>query len=561
MSSTQRGLLGGAVGLLASLAAATILAAPSPARAIPAPPDTVAGRPGVAPDTPAPPPDGLPIRSVLIRTREIFDPLPGGTLRPFYRIVNAIHVKTRPSTIRGQLLFAPGDPWSEARAKETERNLRALYFVDPQGITATRDGDSVDVVVDTRDNWTTEPSFELAGGGGRTVGSIVLLERNLLGLGKLVQLSYRKTRTAIERSVLYQDPCFSNTHARLDLSVGNETSGGSASALFGLPFYAEDTPWSYLVSFDRSDSRTHLFDQDIDVERFDRNVHEGSASVGHGSRVDGTILRVTGTFVYRDRHFGASQALTPAGPLVGGGVEELRNRRLDGEVFLWRPRHVVRQRVEHLDGLEDFDLGYQARLKVGWSPRALGSTEDEGYGEAEARLGTLAGGAGFGWVDANLSSRVRRQPLETLLQVQARWVNQSLPRQTWVFGLNGTSGSRMPRDFQVLMGSLDGLRGYPEYALAGQRSWRVNVEDRIAGPREVLGLVSLGAAVFYDGAAAFGPGSDGSVWLHDVGGGLRISFPRSTHKRVGRMDLAWPLRTTERVRAGATLTFGAAQAF
>jgi hypothetical protein len=565
MSLTQRALLGGAIGLVASLAAAIALASPSPTRAAPAaidtaPADTATAAPAspAASDTTADlrPPDGLPIRSVVIRTREVFDPVPGGALRPLYKIVNAIHVKTRPSTIRRQLLFKPGDPWSEARAKETERNLRALYFVDPQPISATRHGDSVDVLVDTRDNWTTEPSFELAGGGGKTVGSVILLERNLLGLGKLVELSYRETRTKIERSVRYQDPGFAGTHARLDLSAGNETSGGSASA-----FYAEDTPWSYLVSFDRSESRTHLFDQDIEVERFDRNVHEGSASVGHGSRVDGTILRINGTFLYRDRLFGVSEPLTPAGPLVGGDVEELRNRRLDGEIFVWRPKHVVRRQVEHLDGVEDFDLGYLGRVKVGWSPHALGSTQDEGYGEAELRLGALAGGAGFGWVDANLSSRMRRQPLETLLQVEARWVNQSLPRQTWVLGVNGTAGSRMPRDFQVLMGSLDGLRGYPEYALAGHRSWRVNVEDRIAGPREVLRLVSLGAAVFYDGAAAFGPGSNGNIWLHDVGAGLRISFPRSSHKRVGRMDVAWPLRTTNSLRPGATLTFGAEQAF
>jgi hypothetical protein len=543
MSCARRAFLGGAIGLAASLAAAVALASPA------------------APDTTTLVPDGLPIRSVVIRTREVFDPVPDDALRPFYKIVNAIHVKTRASTIRRQLLFEPGDPWTRERSSETERNLRALHFVDSNGITATRDGDSVDVVVDTRDNWTTEPAFEFAGGGGNTVGSVVLLERNLLGLGKLVQLSYRESRTTIQRSLLYQDPGFAGTHARLELSAGNESSGGSASALFGLPFYAQDTPWSYLGSFHRSESRAHLFDQDVEVERFDRNVHEGFARVGRGSRVDGRILRVSGAFFYRDRLFGASEALTPGGLLVGGEAEELRTRRLDGEVYLWRPRYVVRQRVERLDGLEDFDLGHVARVKVGYAPRALGSTQDEGYGEGEVRLGALAGGAGFGWVDANMSSRLRSEPLETLLQLEARWVNQSLPRQTWVFGVSGTAGSRMPRDFQIALGSLDGLRGYPEYALAGQRTWRVNVEDRIAGPREVLGLVSLGAAVFYDGAAAFGPGSDGNIWLHDVGGGLRISFPRSSHKRVGRLDVAWPLRTTDRLRPGATFTFGAEQAF
>lgn len=505
--------------------------------------------------------DGLPIRSVLIRTHEVFDPVPHGALRPVYHIVNTVHIRTRPSTVRSQLLFAPGDAWSEARAKETERNLRALYFVEPERIEARRDGDSVDVIVDTRDNWTTEPAFELAGGGGRVVGSFTLLERNLLGLGKLVQLSYRETLTKIERGALYQDPGFAGTHARLELGAGNETSGSSASVSFGLPYYAEDTPWSYRGAWGRSDSRTHLFDGATEVERFDRAVREGALSLGHGSRSGATIARVTGTLFYQDRRFGASQVLTTGGPLVGGGVEDLRTRRLDGELLLWRPKHVVRQRVGRLDGLEDFDLGRVARVKLGWSPHALGGSADEGYGEAQVRAGALAGAAGFGWLDADLSSRMRLEPLETLLQLEARWVNQTLPRQTWVLGVTGVAGSRMARDFQIVMGSLSGLRGYPEYALTGQRAWRVNVENRIAGPHEVLGLVSLGAAVFYDGAMASGPGSLGSVWLHDVGCGLRLSFPRSSHKRVARMDVAWPLRTTEDVGPGATVSFGAEQAF
>ena len=537
------------------LLAALLLASVAHARgATPAPPDSAAAAARAALD-------GLPIRTVLIRTHEVFDPVPEGALRPLYHLVNTIHIRTRPSTIRSQLLFAPGDPWNEARAEETERNLRALYFVEPQPIEATRDGDSVDVVVDTRDTWTTEPAFELAGGGSRLVGSFTLLERNLLGLGKLVQLSYRENLLNVERSVLYQDPGFAGTHARLELGVGNETSGSSASAAFGLPFYAEDAPWSYSASWDRSDSRTHLFDGETELERFDRALREASVSLGHGARHDGTILRLTSAFLYQDRRFGASQVLTAGGPLVGGDVEDLRTRRLDGQVLLWHPKHVVRRRVEHLDGLEDFDVGRVARLKLGWSPHALGGSVDEGYGEAELRAGALASGAGFGWVDASLSSRMRRQPLETLLELETRWVNQSLPRQTWVFGVNGIVGSRMPRDFQIVEGALNGLRGYPEYALTGQRTWRVNVEDRIAGPREVLGLVSLGAAVFYDGAVASGPGSRGSIWLHDVGAGLRFSFPRSSHKRVGRMDLAWPLRTTSETGPAPTLSFGAEQAF
>src|SRR5439155_20976876 len=56
--------------------------------------------------------DGLPIGAIEIEPHTIYDPVPAGRLRAFYRVANRLHVRTRRSTVRSQLLFRPGDPWS-----------------------------------------------------------------------------------------------------------------------------------------------------------------------------------------------------------------------------------------------------------------------------------------------------------------------------------------------------------------------------------------------------------------------------------------------------------------
>src|SRR5207247_4288140 len=112
------------------------------------------------------------------RARAIFDPIPPGPLGPFYRLGNLLHLRTRARTVRQQLLFAPGEPWREARRAETARALRALDYLEPLGIQARRTGDSVAVTVETRDAWTTSPELNLERGGGEQFGTIGLSERD-----------------------------------------------------------------------------------------------------------------------------------------------------------------------------------------------------------------------------------------------------------------------------------------------------------------------------------------------------------------------------------------------
>jgi hypothetical protein len=175
--------------------------------------------------------EGLPVRHVDVRCRNIFEPVPLGRFSGFYRLANRLHIRTRSVTVRDQLLFAPGQPWRAERVKETERLLRDLEYLEPERIQSRVVGDSVDVEVVTRDQWTTNPELNLERGGGRTFGSIGLTERNLLGLGVGLAFSLRSEPAGHSHALdvgarrIFHTPLEAQFHA----------STGSAGVTNGVP--------------------------------------------------------------------------------------------------------------------------------------------------------------------------------------------------------------------------------------------------------------------------------------------------------------------------------------
>jgi hemolysin activation/secretion protein len=148
-----------------------------------------------------------------------------------------------------------------------------------------------------------------------------------------------------------------------------------------------------------------------------------------------------------------------------------------------------------------------------------------------------------------------------MVELDARWVSQAIPRQTIVLAAFGGAAHRPPRDFQYVVGGLNGLRAHGVHAVAGHRITRLNAESRWVIGRNYYQLVSLGFATFWDAARSWGPGSAGQSWQHDAGLGLRISLPRSALNRVVRLDLGWRVSPRGVKPGGAVFSFGSSQAF
>jgi len=504
---------------------------------------------------------GPRIARLELDPRGIFEPVPGSRLQRFYRLADRLHVRTRPATIRRHLLLEEGREWSEARAQESERALRALDIFSAVRIEGRPHGDSVVVSVRTRDAWTTSPEVTLESGGGKLYGSAQFSERNLLGMARSVSVGYSEEPTGYSRWIEIGDPALAGTRGRLVASAATGSSGSRNAIVLERPFYSEDTRFAFGLRAERTDGPVRLYDSGAEAARFPRGIEGVEVYAGLGRRRGRVITRVTGSVLAWERRFGTGETVAGSPPEFTGGEERTRLRRVRVEGLLWRPRFIERAFVERLDGIEDIDLGPAIAIACGVSPRALGSDGNEGYAAVRLRAGVEAGSAGFGWFRVTAESRLRAGIREGAGQVEARWVNQGLPRHTLVVAALGAGLTRPARDGQLVLGGLNGLRAHDVYALSGNRLVRVNAESRWLLGREILQLVSLGAAGFWDAGRTLGPGSGGQPWQHDVGLGLRIALPRSALNRVARIDVAWRISPSGPGSGEPVFSFSSSQAF
>src|SRR5215213_11433559 len=91
---------------------------------------------------------GAHIGTVTVRVAPIFDMSTAGEDKALFRLANQLHVDTRESTLRAQLLFKSGDLYTRRVLDETERHLRKQRFIREPQIRAVAFHDGlVDVAV------------------------------------------------------------------------------------------------------------------------------------------------------------------------------------------------------------------------------------------------------------------------------------------------------------------------------------------------------------------------------------------------------------------------------
>jgi hypothetical protein len=316
---------------------------------------------------------------------------------------------------------------------------------------------------------------------------------------------------------------------------------------------------SYGMSFDRITSNFVLYESAAEIGSLNRRREEIEAWWGTGAMRDSIVQRVTWSLTFHDKRLGPTITAVPIPPEYQGDEENMRIRRLNAEVRIWRPNYIERIGVDQMGVIEDFDLGNSIALKAGYAPGWFGG-ESEGYGRAQYD-GGVDGWLGFGLIHASIESRLRVSPRETIQRLDARWISQYLGRQTFVVAARYDAGLAMDRDFELIAGGLNGLRAYPVHAVAGRRMWRLNAENRWQVGRLFGQFLTIGAVGFVDAARAWGAGSGGAGWFVDAGTGLRLTAPQWTLGRVLRLDLAWPIEPTRDGRREPVWSIGSSQAF
>lgn len=461
---------------------------------------------------------------------------------------NLLHVQTRAPLLRDFLLFREGEPFDEARLRESERNLRALDFLRSASVVASAPHDGVvDVTVTTEDAFTTDANADFSNDGGRALYDLDVTQKDLGGSGAEADLRVTNGRERSTRSLELLHPALLGAYWNGDALLARSSDGGEEKLAIERPLFSYATPFTTSASFD------HLLQ--------DARVYE-----------DGAVASL-----FREEHresalaYGRVVSASPASSLrVVGGVDVLSDT--------FTPLHGVAPLDRHFDFVEAgvdkqaFDFVKLDHVDLGMREQDFNLGVHTSVYAARSRRGVLrfrsenAAGYAFGphaFVLTRLSAgtRARGTNRNAVVSSDTRFVRrfESEHPQTFVVRARIDYGSDADRDVQFFADGQNGLRAYPNFAFSGPRRVVVNAEQRVFLGRELLSLVEPGIALFADsGNAAARALFD--RFKTDAGVGLRFAVSKFESTMI-RADVAWAFNGSPLSRRGLVFSIATTQAF
>lgn len=499
----------------------------------------------------------LTIGTITVRTVGVFDDdeAAGNQL---YDLANALHVETRESVVRGFLLFREGQIYDPERVAESERNLRAQSFLRSASITTSAPHEGmVDIVVTTRDSWTTEPSMSFGSKGGGTSFGLDLEESNLLGTGKSIGLLYDSTPDRSRSGIEIHDPAFFRPYWQADALISENSDGAELHLSVERPFMSLETPWSAAISLSETTSLDRIYRDAIAEDLFEvdrrRLLIEGGRALHRSSTA---ATRLTTGFELEDAEFRVGESSGE------GNLPEDRH-------FRWLFVRLERRESDYVKlnwvnrdlRYEDFNLGLELSAQAGFSPGFLGADGDSGL----VRLG-LNRGAALGektWLLSRFAWETRLGEVDANQHLSGELFGihhfGTRRPQTLVARAHYEEGRELDGDRQLFADADSGLRGYRLHAFEGDRLLVLNAEHRVFLGHEILNLVSPGVAFFVDAGGAAPAGKPLELHL-DAGVGLRLGLTRTPRNSL-RIDFAWGFDADPLGRKGLLTSISMSRAF
>lgn len=485
-------------------------------------------------------------------------------------------MRTRRAVIERELLFSAGDCYDPYLLEETERLLRAYDFLSQVDVFAVPQPDgSYHVIVDTRDQWSTQLDLRFGTEHGFSVDGFRLRESNLLGTGQELGFFYMSREVTRDYGIAYGTRQLAGTRWDLRTGAGRTRAGGFANEVVAYPFVGEVGHWAARQSFSREDQ---FFDY-VNVSASRDSTHhvllpmrEKLFDVAIGTRLGrrGNLTVLGGMLSYQELTYTGPAQLahghnfdsrvpvdSATAAQIGAQSEELGSIRVGavmGQRNVW---WVKRRGFDTMRGQQDVPLGADVALAFA---RSLPSLERNNDLVATLKLytGLEAGSAMFAGrlrLDARRDfeapeSQSEWEDVYGEGELLNYWRPAALQRHTFFLRAAATGAWNTRTPFQLTLGGDRNLRGYRYERFPGGRRLVVNAEDRIYFGWPLRDVFDLGGTIFLD-AGRMWPGDVpfgfDSGWLTTAGLGIRGSFPAGSRSTF-RVDIATPLNGSGRLK-------------
>lgn len=490
---------------------------------------------------------GKRIRKIYFETMSIFDKDDPDENNRFYMFLNTLHINTRPSVIRTQLLFREGDSLVPSQVYESERILRKRDYLTNAYIVPTEVcAEQLDLTVVTQDSWALEPQISMSRKSEDTQTGFAIADGNILGTGSSFTISYEENEARNLVGYEFSNPHVFHSQISARLFYADTSDGRNSIVDISHPFYSLESKWSAGVYLQDLTLDETIYSADEEINGYkhqstSNQIYAGIATDINDSFTQRWLVGVTAA----EENFAPNEET-----LLGIPIDRKETYPWLEYQFL-QNRFGVFKNVNQIQRPEDIALGHNLILRLGYAGTGF-DNEDEffryiGQYTYIAQLGeqhiietglTLDGRHHQRITDADSS----------LAGIKFAYNYFADDKNRWYTAFRYDVGQDLAQYEEITLGDITGMRGYPTDFQRGNESYLFTVERRYFSDVHIFNLLRMGAVVFLDVGKAWGIDDYAySPLLSNVGFGLRFS---STKVRIGNVihvDVATPTTARDNI--------------
>ncbi|MBC3767209.1 ShlB/FhaC/HecB family hemolysin secretion/activation protein [Neptunicella marina] len=451
-----------------------------------------------------------------------------------HRFANKLHIETQPSTLRNELAYFDLCDTSDTKLAELERYLRQRRYIREAKVSKDADGK---INIETWDNWTLMPEISFGRKGGKNQFSMGLKDRNVLGLGIDMDVSYYDDIQSSGYKFVSRFPLFLGYNATGSIELQDNDDGQVIKYAIDRPFISFETDWAAHMLSQHEKSIYNLYQNVDDEILFARHYEQTSAQYGWlGYRYEHAALRYWVGYFHQQQLFDP----LPDQPLPA-------DRQLS---YPWFGVDYVEdgyqelQDIHLIGNIEDINLGWSWKSRFGYSPPNSYSDGTWIFKQSISKGVQLADKIlMLASTDWNMEFS-QRNSLRYHGSLETELFYRYADKWAWYNRIFTELSHRAYIDEPVTIGGDTRLRGYPIQYSHGERSVLMTNEIRYYPKINLYQIFELGAVAFMDVARISGDVSANNMdhgWLSSVGVGLRLYSSHSSDKQVLHLDFAHPM--------------------
>jgi hypothetical protein len=477
----------------------------------------------------------------IIQVFDLSDPANNNWL---FRTADILHVPTRASAVRAQLLFRAGDPYSRRLLDESARNIRASsnFLREPVIRPVAYHDGVVDVEVITHDVWTLQPGVNFSRAGGANAFGFQVSDSNFLGTGKYLELGHSENVDRGSTYLHWQDPNINGSRWTDDLNYQANSDGTVWGMGLSHPFYSLETPHDIGIDAGNDHSVVQRYRLGHPYDSYDNAWRTGDFYLGDALLISSNWTdRLLLGWRVDESSFGKAPRHELLAPLP-----QQRNLSYPFARMQWtRNNYVTLRNLALIARTEDVHLGLDASVGVGFASPIYGSDRSSLLVDSELADAWEIGKNQDLFLNGRLATRFEDGNLhDAIVTGSGNYYLRTSEYTRFFVNVAANIGHNLDGDHYFDLGGDNGLRGYPLRYQNGHQSALLSIEERLYTNYFLLRLVNLGAAAFFDMGRTWGSplvGTPQLGLLKDIGVGLRLGNARSSFGSVIHIDAAVPL--------------------